>query len=107
MEPWSIGPGESTDHGIGPGFRTGEAHAKTLSYLTSCSQKLSQDSLAAVGGLLMELLAESIADEEDRMILKGNADPFTGLLFAANVNQVTMATGLTAFWDVTSKTGSI
>lgn len=75
-------------------------NAKTMAALTSASIELTEDAQIELADLLATLFAEAIADEEDRVILKGNADPFNGLMFDSSVTQVTMGTSLDAFSDV-------
>ena len=65
--------------------------AKTVAALTSSSAELLADSGIELGMLLMGLFGEALALEEDKQLLAANAAPFTGVLFAANVNQITMA----------------
>lgn len=76
-------------------------NAKTMAALTSASIELTEDAQIELADLLATLFAEAIADEEDRVILYGNNDPFLGLMFNTAVNVVTMGSGLTNFNQVT------
>jgi HK97 family phage major capsid protein len=86
-----------------PVFGQPVLEAKKLAAMTHSSTELDEDSGIALAELLMQLFAEAIADEEDRVILRGSVsagDPFNGVLFTSGVNQTTMGTGLDAFADV-------
>jgi len=84
-----------------PVFGKVTLNAKTMAALTSASIELTEDAQIELADLLVTLFAEAIADEEDRVILVGNANPFSGILYASGVAQVTMGTGLQDFAEVT------
>lgn len=83
-----------------PAFGKVTLNLKTMAALTSASVQLEEDSQLALADLIITLFGEVIAAEEDKQILAANAAPFTGWLFGANVNVVTMGTGLSAFSDI-------
>ncbi len=68
--------------------------------MTGASVQLEEDSQLALADLIATLFGEAIAKEEDKQCLNSNAAPFTGVLHASGVNQVTMAGGDDAFSDV-------
>lgn len=72
---------------------------KMMAALTSASIQVSEDSALSLADLLVTLFGEAIGREEDKQLLAANAAPFSGLMFASNVNVVTMGTGKVDFSD--------
>ena len=63
--------------------------AKKLAALVPVSSELLEDSSIAIANLLMQLFAEAMAQEEDRVAFVGNpssGDPFAGVLYTSGVN---------------------
>lgn len=73
---------------------------KKLACLVPSSTELLEDSTIEIANLLATLVAEAIAQEEDRVGLVGSVaggDPFDGVLGDASVTQLSMGAGDTAF----------
>jgi len=70
---------------------------KTMAALTSASIQVAEDAALPLADLLVTLFGEALATEEDKQLLSASAAPFSGVLFASNVNVVTMASGKTTF----------
>lgn len=78
--------------------------AKKLAALVPLTDELLEDAALDIANLLINLIAEAMAKEEDRVSLAGSVaagDPFNGVLFEVGVNEVVMAAGKTSFGDVT------
>lgn len=69
--------------------------AKKLAAVVKMTDELLEDNTAQLDRFIMQLVAEAMAREEDRVALAGDVsgagDPFNGVLYAAGVNPVTMA----------------
>ena len=68
--------------------------AKKLAAVVAFTDELLEDNNVDLDKFVMELIAESMGIEEDRVIFAGRTaggDPFNGVLYAAGVNVVTMA----------------
>ncbi len=77
--------------------------AKKVAAIVKLTDELLADNKVGMDKFIMELVAEAIATEEDRVALVGNTgggDPFDGLLYATGVNSVTMAGTSVAYDDV-------
>jgi len=75
--------------------------AKKLAAIVKMTDELLEDNSVELDQFLMELIAEAMGLEEDRVGFAGNTgagDPFMGVLYAAGVNIATMA-GATATFD--------
>ena len=84
-------------------FHMVELVAKKLCCLIPLTGELLQDSSISLANLLANLLAEAVANEEDRVIFAGDTgagDPFDGILYVAGTTVVTMEVGETAFTDL-------
>jgi len=78
---------------------------KKMAAIAKFSVELLEDANVDIAKFLITLFGEAIAREEDRVALKGNTggtDPFDGLLYAANVAELSLASGNTSFSDVTA-----
>ena len=99
-------PAENTAIGQSqPTFLQVTLNAKTLAAMTHAPHGLLQGSSPALPGIILDVAGRAIAKEEDRVGFVGNTgggDTFDGLLYAANVNDVVMATGKTTFSQVTA-----
>lgn len=68
--------------------------AKKLAALVPSSNELLEDSSIAIANLLVQLIGEAMAEEEDRVCFAGDtgsADPFDGVLVDANTTSIVMA----------------
>lgn len=68
--------------------------AKKLAAIVKMTDELLEDNSVELDQFIMELIAEAMGLEEDRVGFAGNTgagDPFMGVLYAAGVNAVTMA----------------
>jgi len=75
--------------------------AKKLAAIVKMTDELLEDNSVDLDQFIMELIAEAMGLEEDRVGFAGNTgagDPFMGVLYAAGVNIATMA-GATATFD--------
>jgi HK97 family phage major capsid protein len=88
-----------------PTFLQTTLNAKTVAALTHASHQLIQAATPAITGIILDAAGRALAKEEDRVGFTGSTgagDPYNGLLYAANVNDVVMSTGKTAFTQVTA-----
>jgi HK97 family phage major capsid protein len=89
-----------------PAFGQVKLSAKKMAALVPLSSELLADSSLAMSNLIINLIGESIAAEEDRMAFVGgvdeNSDPFDGILNTTGVNSVVMGGGDTTFADITA-----
>lgn len=76
--------------------------AKKLASLVEMTSELQEDADHNVAETVAKLIAEEFARAEDTQVLTGDGTVFTGVLSDTNVNVVTMATGDTAFVNVSS-----
>lgn len=86
-----------------PGFGQVVLTAKKLAALVPSSSELLEDSAIPIANLLVTLIGEAMAEEEDRVGFVGDtgaADPFDGVLYDAGVTAVTMGAGDTSFLDL-------
>lgn len=77
--------------------------AKKLAAVVKFTDELLEDNNVSIDQLIMELVAEAMGLEEDRVGFAGNTgagDPFMGVLYAAGVNVVTMAGANLTFDDL-------
>ncbi len=68
--------------------------AKKLAAIVKMTDELLEDNTAGLDRFIMQLVAEAMGREEDRVALAGNTgagDPFMGVLYATGVNSVAMA----------------
>lgn len=79
---------------------------KKLAALVGITGEMEDDSAIPLANLIAMLSAEAMAAEEDRVgfmgDISGSGDPFNGILYDANVAQITMAPGDTTFSDITA-----
>lgn len=80
-----------------------ELLVKTLIGITPMSNELLADANISVVDLLTELFAEQIAGTMDAQALTGTGAPFTGILNAVGVNEVTAIAGDDTFAEVLAK----
>jgi len=79
-------------------------NAKKLGALVPLTDELLEDTGIEMANLIMNLIGEAFAKEEDRVAFAGNVgggDPFDGILYKSGVSVVTMGTGNTNFSDLT------
>lgn len=80
---------------------------KKLGVIVSMTAELLEDTEIDFVSFLASRVAEGFAQAEDEAFFKGDGTSsfgsFTGLLEATDVNEVTMASGLTGFADVTAE----
>lgn len=80
-----------------------EQIARKLACVVKFTDELLEDNTVNIDRFVMELVAEAMAAEEDRVGLAGNTgagDPFMGVLYQAGVNVVTMAGANVTYDDV-------
>ena len=68
--------------------------AKKLAAVVKMTDELLEDNTVGIDRFVMQLVAEAMSREEDRVAFAGNTgagDPFMGILYASGVNGVTMA----------------
>lgn len=76
---------------------------KKLASLVPISNELLDDSSLTMANLVVNLIAESMANEEDRVGFTGSTtggDPYNGILNTSGINSVVMSSGKTAFTDI-------
>jgi HK97 family phage major capsid protein len=87
-----------------PAFGELKMIAKKMAALVPITSELLADSSVAIANLLMTLFAQAIAKEEDRVAfmgdVAGNSDPFNGIMYDPDVNDIAMASGKTDFADL-------
>lgn len=76
--------------------------AKKLAAIVAVTDELLADSVVDLVDYINAEVAEQFALEFDNQALTGTGSPITGILGDSNVNTVTMATGKTAFTDMTA-----
>lgn len=77
-----------------------ELNSKTMMALDEVSEELDMDSIVPMAPMLTDLFVEAVALEEDKQVFSSTT-PFTGVLQTPGVVDVTMASGKTAFTDLT------
>ena len=96
-------PGEGSEGSTSdPAFGLANLLAKTAVGLTAVPNELLDDADVDVIAYLATLFGEALAKEEDTQLFAGDGSPFVGLMEAAGVNVVNMASGETSFADVTA-----
>lgn len=83
-----------------PTFGQVDLEAKTAAGWITITEEMDEDSLVPLGSYFATLFGEAWGTEFDKQCLAANADPFTGLLYASSVNDLSMDTGLVAFADL-------
>lgn len=87
-----------------PAFGELKMIAKKMAALVPITSELLADSSIAIANLLMTLFAQAIAKEEDRVAfmgdVAGNSDPFNGIMYDPDVNDIAMDSGKDAFTDL-------
>ena len=74
--------------------------AKTCAAWLSTSDELEDDSIVALGILWTALYSRAWGLEFDKQVLTANAAPFTGILYDADVNDLSMGSGRGTFSDL-------
>ena len=90
---------------VKPQFGQVKMTTKKLACLIPATSEVLEDSSIALANLFATLVAESMAEEEDRVIFTGdtgNNDPFMGVINEVGVNVVTLADASTLYTDLTS-----
>lgn len=86
-----------------PSFGEFRMIVKKLAAMVPVTSELLSDSVIPIANLLSMLFARAIAQEEDRVIFKGNTavgDPFNGVFYDPAVNTFVMPAGKTKFTDL-------
>lgn len=86
-----------------PSFSQVNLTNKKLAALVPISTELLDDSSLTMANLVVNLIGEAIAAEEDRVGFVGSTaagDPYNGIINLTGLNSVTMATGSTSFTDI-------
>ncbi|MGE4572516.1 MAG: phage major capsid protein [Candidatus Izemoplasmatales bacterium] len=76
---------------------------KKLAALVPISTELLDDSSLTMANLILQLIAEGLGNEEDRVGFVGNTaqgDPFNGILNLPGATSIVMPTGSTSFTDI-------
>lgn len=101
-------PGEGTAPSASkPTIAQADLQAKKLLANVPITNELLEDTNIDLYGLLFELVANAIADEEDRVVLdgdvSGDGDAFNGILYESSTTTATMSSGNTTYasttWD--------
>jgi HK97 family phage major capsid protein len=74
---------------------------KKLAAIVPMTEELLEDTAIDLPGLIADLVAEAIAEEEDEQFFNGTGTPWTGIVNNANVTYVTMAAA-SGFADITA-----
>jgi HK97 family phage major capsid protein len=88
-----------------PTFTAITQTAKKVAAIVKMTDELLEDNSSSIDQFIMELVAEAIGIEEDRVAFAGNtgaSDPFMGVLYATGVNSVSTAGANISFEDVIS-----
>jgi len=83
-----------------PTFSSENFALRFLYAIITSTKELQLDSITDIPGLLEKLVGENIALEIENQVFNTNANPFTGLLFAAGVNNVPQAGASLSYDDL-------
>ena len=84
-----------------PTFAIETLTAKTCAAWLAITDEFEDDAIVAAGQLFTALYAQAWGLEFDKQVLTANSDPFTGILYDSNVNELSMGSGRTSFSDIT------